>query len=225
LQQLHNVKNSFPILMLLGALLLGSGCSLPRIIVLHDPLSADEHVRLGTVYEAQGKTELARAQFREASRLDRKSRTAWAMLGDISFRMKDYDEAENAYEKALSLDPGSGDLHNNLALAYAMQGSHLSKAEVLARKAMELAPPHRPYYLDTLGVVLLKQGKHAEAVVELRKSVAEIPPDQPAMLAEAYLHLSDALAASGDQAGSDEARARYQQLTDGSAPGTPSAPR
>src|SRR4030067_250758 len=48
-------KRHLFIALFLSALLL-SGCSLPKIIVLHDPLSADEHVRLGGVYDAPGQT-------------------------------------------------------------------------------------------------------------------------------------------------------------------------
>jgi len=201
----------FHIALLMLALLL-SGCSLPKIIVLHDPLSADEHVRLGGIYDAQGKGELARDQYQAAVRQDKKHLRAWTLLGDSTFRLKEYDAAEKAYGNALDLDPNSGDLHNNLAWVYVQQGRNLSKAQDLVLAAMDLMPDHRPYYLDTLGVIQLKLGKVRDAIASLRASTEAIPRDQADLLAEAYEHLADAYRAAGDLAAADNALERQRQL-------------
>ncbi len=50
---------SFKATLCLALLLFLAGCSLPRIIVLNDPLSAEDRVKLGRIYESQGKTEPA----------------------------------------------------------------------------------------------------------------------------------------------------------------------
>ena len=193
--------------------LLLSGCSLPKIIVLNDPLSADEHVSLGSIYASQGKTDLARDQYRAAVRQDKKNAKAWALLGDASFQLKEYKEAERAYDTALDLDPKNGDLRNNLAWVYVQQDRKLGKAQELVTSAMELTPEHRPYYLDTLGVVLLKLRKTGEAVAALTESVNTIPKDQFGFLAEAYLHLADAYAAEGSEEKAAEARMHHRELT------------
>ena len=210
-------KSLFAIL--LSALLL-SGCSLPKIIVLHDPLSVDEHVRLGGIYDAQGKIELARDQYQAAVRQDAKHGRAWALLGDASVRLKDYPGSVKAYKKALKLDPQNGDLHNNLAWVYVLQDDNLEEAHGLVAKALLLEPAHRPYSLDTLGIVLLKLGKVQEAVTALKEAVDTIPVDQPDLLAEAYQHLADAYRAAGDIPAADNARERQRQLT----PATPKEP-
>jgi Tfp pilus assembly protein PilF len=189
-----------------------SGCSIPKVIVLHDALTADEHVKLGGIYESQGKIELARDQYRAAVRQDKKHGKAWALLGDVSSRLKEYAQAEEAYDEALDLDPKNGDLHNNLAWVYVQQKEKLARAKELVLKAMDLDPGHRPYYLDTLGMVLLRQRKAGEAAAVLREAVAVIPPDQRDMLAEAYRHLEEACAESGDEEGSAAARARLQEM-------------
>ena len=202
-------KSLFPILLLA---LLFSGCSLPKIIVLHDPLSADEHVRLGGIYDAQGKTELARDQYRAAVGQDAKHSKAWALLADASVLLKDYPGSVKAYKKALKLDPQNGDLHNNLAWVYVLQDDNLEEAHGLAAKALLLEPSHRPYYLDTLGIVLLKLGKVQEAVTALKEAVDTIPVDQPDLLAESYQHLADAYRAAGDIPSADSALERQRQL-------------
>jgi Tfp pilus assembly protein PilF len=197
-----------------------SGCSLPKIIVLHDPLSADEHVRLGGIYDTQGKSELARDQYRAAVKQDKKHIRAWTLLGDSAYRLKEYGEAENAYGKALDLDPKSGDLHNNLAWVYVQQDRKLSKAQDLVMQALELAPEHRPYYLDTLGVIQLKLGNVRDAIASLLKATDTIPRDQPDLLAEAYQHLADAYRAAGDIPAADNVLERQRQLK----PATPKEP-
>jgi Tfp pilus assembly protein PilF len=200
--------------------LLFSGCSLPQIIVLHDPLSAEEHIKLGGIYDSQGKTGLAREQYRFAVRQDPKNGRAWSLLGDIAYREKDYPEAEKAYGKALDLDPKSGDLHNNLAWVYVQQDRKLSKAQDLVIRALELAPDHRPYYLDTLGVIQLKLGKISDAITSLLEATETIPRSQPNLLAEAYQHLADAYHTAGDSLAADKALERLRQLE----PVTPKEP-
>jgi len=204
-------KRHLFIALLLSALLL-SGCSLPKIIVLHDPLSADEHVRLGGIYDAQGKIELARDQYQAAVKQDPKHGRAWALLGDTAVRLKDYPVSAKAYKKALKLDPQNGDLHNNLAWVHVQQDEDLEEAHDLVTKALLLVPAHRPYYLDTLGVVLLKLGKAQAAITTLKEAVDTIPRDQPGLLAEAYQHLADAYRAAGDIPAADDALERQRQL-------------
>ncbi len=204
-----------PLALLLVAMLAICGCSLPRIVVLHDPLAADEHIRLGSIYASQGKTDLARDQYRMATEQDKKNVAAWQLLGEVSYQLKDYKEAERAYGRAMDLDPKNGDLRNDLAWVYMQQNKKLQKAQDLTSQAMELTPGHRPYYLDTLGVIFLKLGKAQESIAALKESVATLPQDQPGPLSEAYLHLSDAYAAAGDAAASHEALQRSRELSPG----------
>jgi len=201
--------------LLLLVVTLLSGCSLPKLIVLHDPLSAEEHMRLGSIYDSQGKTDLAREQYRAATVQDKKNTKAWTLYGDLSFRLGDLNEADGAYQRALDLDPGNGDLYNNLAWVSVQQGKDLEKARELVGMALELKPGNRPYYLDTLGVVLLRQGKASDAVTALKESVATIPADQSGLLAEAYGHLAEAYQAAGDAGAARAALERHQQLKKG----------
>lgn len=202
-------------ILILTVLAVSVGCSLPRIIVLKDPLTAEEHVRLGQIYESQGKLELALQQYRAAVRGGSNSPLTWLMIGDLSFRTGAHNDAEKAYREAISLDPGNGNSYNNLAWVYLEQGKRLNKAEQLAREAMRLTPEHRPYFLDTLGVVLHRQGRVNEAIESLEESVRTLPQDRPEYLAEAYGHLAEAYQAAGDAANYERSRAeaeRYRNL-------------
>jgi Tfp pilus assembly protein PilF len=189
-----------------------AGCSLPRIVVLHDPLSSEEHMRLGSIYASQGKTVPARDQYQAAVKLDPKNARAWSLLGDAAYTLKDYAAAERAYDSALDLDPENGDLHNNLAWVFVQQDWKFGTARDLVTKALELNPANRPYYLDTLGCILLKEGNAAGAVVALEESVRTIPHDQTGFLAEAYLHLAESYRKTGDKDRADEAMKRHLLL-------------
>jgi Tfp pilus assembly protein PilF len=189
-----------------------TGCSLPKIVVLHDPLSGEEHIKLGSVYASQGKAGLARDQYQAAVKQDPRNARAWSLLGDTAYLLKDYAGAERAYDSALDLDPSNGDLHNNLAWVFVQRERKLGTARDLVTKALELNPANRPYYLDTLGSILLKEGNAADAVIALEESVRTIPPDQTGFLAEAYLHLAEAYRKTGDKNRADEAMKRRLQL-------------
>lgn len=198
--------------LLISLLLLLSGCSLPKIVALHDPLSAEEHVKLGSIYASQGKTALARDQYQAAVKQEPKNARAWSLLGDAAYTLKDYDRAERAYDTAIDLDRSNGDLHNNLAWVFVQQEKKLGTARELVMKALGLNPANRPYYLDTLGCILLKEGKAADAVAVLEESVRTIPPAQTELLSEAYLHLAEAYRITGAKEQADEAMEQHLQL-------------
>jgi tetratricopeptide (TPR) repeat protein len=198
--------------LIIAAVFLLSGCSMPRIIILHDPLSAEEHDKLGQIYESQGKPALALEQYREALKKDKKHVPSLLLLGDLSFRTKDYAAAETAYTEALKLDPQNGDTCNNLAWVYIQRGTNVKEARELITRAMTLTPDHRPYYLDTLGVLLLKLGSPGEAITALNESLATLPKDRRDLLAEVQGHLADAYKAEGDDAKYREALQRQKEL-------------
>jgi len=199
-------------LLCIASALLLFGCSLPKIIVLHDPLTAEEHDNLGRIYESQGKFDLAGEQYREALKLDKKRLPSLLLLGDLSYRTKNYPEAESAYGKAIKLDAKNGDARNNLAWVYITTGKDLDKAKDLITEALTLNAAHRPYYLDTLGVVLLKLGNAAGAITALEESVNTLPKDREDLLAEAQGHLAEAYKAAGDEMKYREAAQRQKEL-------------
>jgi len=60
--------------------------------------------------------------------------------------------AERAYKKALRVDPGLVEAHNNLGTVY-LDGGRLREASHAFRKALKLLPTH-PILLNNLGNVL-----------------------------------------------------------------------
>ncbi|MDI6890915.1 MAG: tetratricopeptide repeat protein [Thermodesulfovibrionales bacterium] len=128
-------------------LLFFMGCALPRIIVLHDPLSPEEHLNLGVTYEKNGELDNALKEYIKASK---KLPLAYIYMGNIYFQKNECDKAEFYYKKAIKKEPGNADAYNNLAWLYFIKRENLEDAERLALKAIELNPAKKAIYIDTL---------------------------------------------------------------------------
>jgi len=134
------------LLISLFALILSS-CSLPRIVVLDDPLTPEEHINLGVTYEKEGRYDDAIREYKKAAET---LPAAYLYMGNASFLKGDLDGAEGYYRKAIREDPADADAMNNLAWLYYKQGKNLDEAEALVRKAMEIRPEKAAAYRDTL---------------------------------------------------------------------------
>ncbi|HWS15504.1 MAG TPA: tetratricopeptide repeat protein, partial [Candidatus Methylomirabilis sp.] len=156
---------------LLALLLWAPGCGrVPRIIVLEDPLTVDEHVTLGVAYERKGELAPAAREYGRALKKDGKSFRARVNLGNVRLAEKKYGEAREEYLKALELRPADPEATNNLAWAAIHSGD--GREEALRRldavlAARESSPPPRdgltPSLLDTRGVLLTRLARFAEA--------------------------------------------------------------
>lgn len=95
-------------------------------------------------------------------------------------------------EKSLELEPDYDEALNHLGYLWAEKGENLERARAMIEGALK-AEPENPAYLDSMGWVLFKLGKHADAVVWLEKANKLIPEPDATLLD----HLGDAYAATG----------------------------
>ena len=151
--------------------------SLPRIVVLHDPLTPQEHVTLGEAYQVQGDPERAAREFEAALRQQPEYVPAVIGLGNLSFERGALNEAETFYRRALDTAPDHPGASNNLAMVYLARGDRLDEAERMARNAWERGGFLRPYALDTLARIYMRQGRYREARTALELAEAMVPPD------------------------------------------------
>ncbi len=140
-------KKIFIYLLLTTYCLLLLGCAFPRIIVLDDPLSPEEHLNLGVTYEKNGELDNALKEYKAASK---KLPIAYLYIGNIYFQKNEYEEAERYYKKAIKKEPENADAYNNLAWLYFIKKKNLDEAERLVLKAIELNPVKKNIYQDTL---------------------------------------------------------------------------
>jgi Flp pilus assembly protein TadD len=112
-------------------------------------------------------------------------------LGAAYLELRDLPEAIRQIRRATELAPEDAEPHRALATAYA-QVFAWDRATVQAKKATELGAGD-PKNWSTLGSVLFKAGKHAEAAEALRTAVELDPRD-----ATANLQLARALHSTQD---------------------------
>jgi len=124
-----------------------ASCSFPRIVILEDPLSPEEHLNLGVTYEMNGELDNALEEYKKASK---SLPLAYTYIGNIYFQKGDFKNAEIYYKKAIEDDPCSADAHNNLAWLYYTEKKNLDEAENLVLEALQLDPSKKDIFQDTL---------------------------------------------------------------------------
>lgn len=130
---------------------------------------------LGKVYYAMAAMELkeyevADAELKKALILagnnDQLKVQVMSMMGDLKYRMKEYEISYSFYEEALKISPDDPLLLNNYAYFLAEGGNDLKKALKMAEKVMETDGDNYTY-IDTYAWVLYKMGKYREAQKEM----------------------------------------------------------
>lgn len=142
-----------------------------------DPLTAEEHMRLGASYEDQGLRPEAEKEYAAALRRQRDYIPALIALGNLSFEDGALVDAEIYYRKVLAVDPDHPSANNNLAVVYLTRGSRIDTAEQLALRALKGAGALKPYVLDTLAHIYMREGKPALAKAALDEADAATPED------------------------------------------------
>lgn len=150
-------------------------------------LAASEHNDLGVFLERLGKFPAAAGNYQRASELAPTNSYYLLNLGNALLKQQLLAEAATAFRQALKVEPGNTDAMNNLADAYVALNANLDEAAALCDRAIQMRPGHRAYYLDTLGHVLLKQGRPVEARQAFEKALAATT-DRQAALREKIRH-------------------------------------
>jgi tetratricopeptide (TPR) repeat protein len=159
-----------------------SSCArLPHVVVPTDPLTAEEHVKLGAIYAKEALREEAQREFETALSQKPDFVPALIGLGNLSFEKGNHENAEQYYARALEVVPGHPGASNNLATVYVEQNRRLEEAEQLGLQALAADGALKPYILHTLAAVYLKQGRYLDARNKLDEADAIVHPNQVAL--------------------------------------------
>ena len=165
------------VLLLLGA----SACAWPRPLIPKDPLTVEEHVTLGQIYASQGQRDLAKREYQAALTRQSNNVPALVALGNLAFEGGSLQEAEQQYQRALSVSPDHPGAANNLAMVYLSRGERLEEVERLAHQALERSGPLRPYVLETLATLYVRQGRYEEAQAAVDEAERTLSSPSPAL--------------------------------------------
>lgn len=114
-------------------------------------------------------------------------------MGAVYERQKKYDQAEQAFQGVLAINPRSAATLNYYGYMLAEQGKRLDEAVGMVQRALA-EEPHNASYLDSLGWAYYQQEKYADAEKYLQMAI-DGEPHNPTMLS----HLGDVYAKMGRQ--------------------------
>jgi Tfp pilus assembly protein PilF len=124
---------------------------IPKIIVIDDPLTAEQHNDLGVAYEEKGDFDLAGKEYEKAIKKNREWVIPYLNLGHLYYRQDKLDQAEWALREGLRVKGDHPDLLNNLAWVL-MEKGQLEDAKALIDKA--IAIEDKEEYQDTREEIL-----------------------------------------------------------------------
>jgi tetratricopeptide (TPR) repeat protein len=120
---------------------------------------------------------------------------AWALYYGRAIaddKLNDWPAAKADLHRALALQPGQPFVLNYLGYSEALRGTNLAQAQTMIEEALQV-DPNEGAIIDSLGYVLLRRGKIAEAIKVQIRAVHAAPTD-----AEVNAHLADIFAAAGN---------------------------
>lgn len=133
-----------------------------------------EALRAAVRLEREGKYALAAHAYREVLQKSPESTLAWTNLGNAEMQLGRRAAAEEAFRKALALEPDAADTMNNLAWLL-FEEKRLDEAEPLARRAVMTEAPDPWMRLDTLARILAAKGACTEAESTFRRALEKVP--------------------------------------------------
>jgi tetratricopeptide (TPR) repeat protein len=109
-------------------------------------------------------------------------------LAHVYGRIDQKQVQEQMLARVVEIDPSHPGASNDLGYGWADEGKNLARAEELIRVAVG-AEPDNQSYLDSLGWVLYKRGKFAEALVYFERAIGPAARPDPVVLD----HMGDVL--------------------------------
>lgn len=94
----------------------------------------------------------------------------YSMLGDIYNSIKEYAKSDEAFDKALEIEPNDASVLNNYSYFLSERGKKLDEAEKMSKKSLELRP-NEATFLDTYGWILYKRGEYSKARENIQKAI------------------------------------------------------
>jgi len=100
----------------------------------------------------------------------------YSLLGESYNSLKEYENSDLYFEKALKIDSMDASLLNNYAFYLSLRKEHLSKAKSLSERSLKIVPENANY-LDTYGWILYQMSDYTEAENYLKKALDKKPWD------------------------------------------------
>lgn len=169
-------------------ILLGVGClwglsacsgGAARMRTAPDSLSVAEHLRQGDAAAARKEKSQAIEQYQAALDQDPRCIPALMALGNLAFADQDWRAARNDFQRVLKITPHDPAAINDLAMVDLAENTRLDEARERLDGVAPVSGALRPYLLDTLANIALRQNRWTDAEQALEQAQAAAPPDNP----------------------------------------------
>ena len=181
-----------------------------RLVESDPQLEGQSRILLGALYSQTGRWDEAIHAYQELLNMSNVTashvRRGQMALSNAYVQNGDMANGEKILEDVYAENPDDPGVNNDLGYLYAEQNKNLDRAEKMVRIAVE-AEPENPAYLDSLGWVLHRLGRHEEALVPLRKATSD-PDYRDSTIIE---HLGDVQKALKQM---DDAKKSWQEALD-----------
>jgi len=178
-------------------------------VIANDSANYDALITLGNIHRANEEFAKAAEVYSKAIIILKvPERSNWSVFyyrGIANERIKNWEQAEADFRKALTLEPNQPLVLNYLGYSMIEKNINLTEALEMVRKAVELKP-NDGYIVDSLGWAHYQLGDYEEAVRNLERAV-ELKPADPTIAD----HLGDAYWRVGRKL---EARFQWQHAKD-----------
>jgi len=168
--------------------------------------AARAHTELGSAYYGNGQLGVALEEFTIATQIYPKYAPAYYMLGLVHMELKEDQQAEAAFRRAIELDPTSSEAYNNYGW-FLCQRNRIDEAIrqfTLALKNPRYETPEKAYV--NAGICSLKRNDEAGAIDYLQRAL-QVAPTHPLAL----YHLADIHFRRGDAATAKSLLLRYMK--------------
>ena len=116
----------------------------------------------------------------------------YSILGNSYNELKDFENSDISYERALEYIPDNVQVLNNYAYYLSLREENLERAEEMSKKTIEMFP-EEANYLDTYAWILYKMKKYEQAKIWMQKAI-DISESETF-----YSHMADILIELGEK--------------------------
>jgi tetratricopeptide (TPR) repeat protein len=138
------------------------------------PDSFSASMGLAETYAGEKRSDLAIATYEDLEKRARDTAFIPLRIGLLEEAAGNWEKAQEAYKRSVSLDSNNPTAKNNLAWIYVQHGGNLDLALRLAQEAKEAAPQD-PRIADTLGWIFAKKGAYDMAAENFKQSLERNP--------------------------------------------------
>jgi len=143
-------------------------------VVELDPNNVNALLMLADTQTARGSLPQALVSAERAVRQNPRDVRAYSVLGVLEEKAGNWQKAEEAYQKAMQIDPEYGVGANNLACLLLDHGGSVDTALSLAKTARQ-SMPDSPNTADTLAWAYIQTGVYGSAIDLLQDALAQTP--------------------------------------------------